>query len=293
MNKKDFLERWFNALEAYDTPREFVSSTYSKKGDIFFGGINYPVIYTIAPNNEQRRELMNKQIPYTPKKSVADYGLRLDIKECFLCHNIVQAIDAQEFPSEIKNNLILKSGENFVMPNRYPSQAGHSLLIPKNHDDFSNRVIPKIDNNRRKIYIPEYGKTRGEIITESSLAEILECFDKYNFKALKNHVLDSMSIPGHDHWHIFLDDSPSLSLLKKLTKDAKKTSFGQSIYLLRNTPFDTLLIKEENPENIIHPAVKILEKMEKSDEIFTLAYYKGHLLISPRNSKNLTILSIK
>jgi hypothetical protein len=280
MANSDFLEKWTNALEAYGTPREFVSSTQHKEDTASVDGLDYRVVRTISQNNEQRRELMKKQKPYESRRESREYGLRLDLKGCFLCQNIAQGIDASDFPG-IGNNVILETERSFLMPNRYPNQAGHSLIVLKNHDNSTRRVTPtNIDG--KKVYTPEAGKTRGAVIREAELAEILECLDRNKFNALRNHVLDAMSIPGHDHWHTFLGDSRTFSEARTLIDSARQTELGTNVYLAGCTPFSTLLIRGKDGGSVTPLAARLLRKMEEANEIFTLAYSPGSLFISPR-----------
>lgn len=284
MDKNEFIDKWKTALSSYGTPEDFTSSTYSEKRFFEVRGREYPLICVISKNNEQRRELMKLQQPYIPQKNKEDYNLRLDLEGCFLCQNVVQVIDSKNFPEKIKSNVIIDLGKNLITPNRYPSQIGHSLIIPINHDDTSKRIQPYLDETGKKVYLPEKGKTRGAIITPDLLEEYFEIFDKYSFGAFRNHVLDSMSIPGHDHWHLNPEDSPNFSLLEQFVVNAEKTNFGKNIFFAGNTPFDTLLIKGNNKE-IAPIAANILLNMEKANEIFTLIYYNNNFFISPRNSE--------
>ena len=281
MKEEKFLDKWDVALKAYGTPRDFASSTNYERRIFTLDGKDYPLICAIS-RSEQKRELMKQQKHYTPKRKIEEYGLRLNLEDCFLCENIVQAVDSAYPISNIRNNLIFQSKRNFVMPNRYPIDTGHSLIVPRDHDNMIKRIIPKTDEYGEKLYLPEKGKTRGAVITDDVLAEIFEISDENGFKSIRNHVLDGMSIPGHDHWHTFIANSPPFLLLESLLQNTEKTSFGNTIYKIKNTPFDTLLIRGGYGEKIVATSTKIIKKMEESGIVFTLLYNGGRLLITPR-----------
>src|SRR3989344_535937 len=216
---KDFLLKWAETLESYGTPTSFVDLTRYEFHSIEFDK-KYPFVYTISENHAQRRALMAEQKDYMNK--LKTYGFNLDLKNCFICQNIAQGIDSQLFP-EVKNNVMYWPGNHAIAPNRYPNQLGHSLSDLINHDDITDRVIPKPDpdnpGNKTAIYNPEPRKTRGAIITSQYLDALMASCDSLNLIALRNHVLDGMSIPGHDHFHLMPEDLPSVSLIGEILRE--------------------------------------------------------------------------
>ncbi len=276
----DFLLRWARAIEAYGTPRDFVYSTYYEQTNVNLDGKLYPMQYFISENNAQRGALMNKQKAEAEARKTRGEKPRWPNDgniACFLCDNIGQAISRSD-------NIVYDLGIHLILPNKYPSQFGHSLFVPKEHDDETKRVTPQqIPEERATLYAPEEGKTRGNILTRDYLDAVIESCDKYHLFGVRNHVLDGMSIPGHDHFHIFPQDLPISSLVSYVTKAKRKTEFGPTIYLLENTPFDTLLIQRENRRDVTSVAISLLEKMERDNQVFTLTYNRGQLFVSPRN----------
>lgn len=282
----DFLLKWASSLEAYGTPRDFVYSTTYKKTEIEFAGKRFPAVLITAKNNAKRRELMAQQKPYKPLHEAKEYGVRLSLDDCFLCENIVQGTDAQQ-DSQIPSNVVYFVGMDNIVPNRYPSQFGHSLSVPVEHDDISTRVVPVPDpTNKTTIYMPEEGKTRGNLMTEEYLKAIITASDSLNLIAFRNHVLDGMSIPGHDHFHLFPEDLPPFSILADIIGEKERTDFGENIYKPQNTPLDTLLICQEERKNLVETATPILQRLELCNQVFTLNYHKGRLFISPRHQES-------
>ncbi|MEK6970046.1 MAG: hypothetical protein AABW48_06490 [Nanoarchaeota archaeon] len=282
---EDFLLKWASALEAYGTPRDFVYSTTYKRTEIELSGKRFPAVLITAKNNAKRRELMAQQKPYKLLHEAKEYGLRLSLDDCFLCENIVQEIDAQQDP-QIPNNVMYFAGMHNISPNRYPSRFGHSLSVPVEHDDVSARVNPVPDPaNKTAIYIPEERKTRGKLMTEEYLRATIAASDSLNLIAFRNHVLDGMSIPGHDHFHLFPEDLPPFSILADIIGEKERMDFGENIYKPQNTPLDTLLICQEERKDLVETAIPILQQLELNNQVFTLNYHKGRLFISPRHQE--------
>ena len=278
-----FLLKWAKALESYGTPRTFVDSTTYRKVQIDFQSKPYYFVYTVSKNYAQRSALMAQQQPYLSQKREEDYKLRLDLANCFLCQNVVQGLDAKAYPEKVENNIMYDLGTHVIIPNRYPGQLGHSLSLPKDHDELFTRVTPQPEpENKTTIYHPEKGKTRGAILSSDYLAAVIKACDKFHLAAIRNHVLDGMSIPGHDHFHLMPEDLPSVSLGDIVAGEKVSTEYGPTIFRPGNSPFDTLMVLGD-AESIALTATPILSTMELNDQVFTLAYHQGKLFISPRN----------
>jgi len=274
MNTAEFIQKWQKALAAYGTPADFTDSTTYRFSIVECYGEIHPFVISKAINYERRRQLMSQQKPYIPKQD--DYPSEIwDILPCFLCENVAQAFDAirgVEKDVEETDNLIEEIGDYFILPNRYPSQVGHSLLVPKNHDDATNRT--------NGLHIEE-GKIRGNIVTSENLDLVIESCERNRMGAVRNHVLDGMSIPNHDHYHLMFDWMPGLALVEYVIERPEETEYDENIFFAENTPFDTLVIKGDIPK-ITAP---ILKRMELSNEVYTLVYFRGNLLISPRHKE--------
>lgn len=242
--------------------------------------------FVIAPGNERRRELIAKQKKYEPKDSnLHSYDVKLDkdISTCFLCENVIQGIDAQNYPGEVENNVIADLGIHYLLPNRYPAEYGHSLSVHKDHDDMTARVIPDKETG---VFKPKSGKTRGNIVTANYLEAVIEACDKFYLTGLRNHSLEGMSLYKHEHFHIFPEDLPRFSQMNIVTGKKQETGFGSNVYIAEDTPFDTLLITKEKSKPISDFAVPLLRNMEKDNQIFTLMYNNGVLFVSPRKVEN-------
>ncbi|MFH1711534.1 MAG: hypothetical protein ABH840_04440 [Nanoarchaeota archaeon] len=298
----DFLSKWARAVSAYGTPIDFVAGAKAKSDEVKFGEETYNVRILSSPNNALRRELTAKQKKYIPKQSAEKYGVKLDLENCFLCQNVVQALDATLNPQECPDNVIQNRGDYLIMPNRYPALMGHSLFVPANHDDSSGRVMPQtITENEKKrvVYPAEEGKTAGEIMTIDYLDALVEACDANNLVGLNNHVRDAMSIPGHKHFHLFPEDFDLFDCMPRLRfngvddlraflfsdKNFRDTDYGERIKRVIDTPFNTLAVfLDIKRDKGIETASNILSKMERANAVFTLAYNRSTLLISPRKN---------
>ena len=281
----DLLSKWARAISSYGTPTDFVAGTRTLKDIWEFDGKPLEVRIISSPNHALRRELMAKQKQYVPQKQPNEYDSTLNIKECFLCQNVAQVIDSSENPL-VLNNLIVDEGNYLILPNRYPVFIGHSLFVPKNHDDTSNRILPQIvtseDGKKRQVYMPEQGKTAGDLMSSDYLASLIESCDRYFLVGLNNHVRDAMSIPGHKHFHLYPED---LEMFSRTPADFSQAEFDKEIRNVGDTPFSTLaFLISTSDYDVIDKAAGILQGMERANEVFTLAYTKKILFVSPRKN---------
>ncbi|MDO8528997.1 MAG: hypothetical protein Q7S06_03870 [Nanoarchaeota archaeon] len=277
----DFLSRWARAVSSYETPADFVygARVLSQKWE--FDGKPLEVRVIVSPNNALRRELMAKQKTYVFQKQQSEYIFRLDEK-CFLCQNVVQAIDSIG-NSLVPNNIISIEGSCMILPNRYPAFIGHSLFVPTNHDDTSHRITPMTvtfgDDKKRQVYMPEQGKTAGDLMNSDYLANLIDVCNKYSLVALNNHVRDGMSIPGHKHFHLYPED---LELFSRAPTRFSPTEFGAGMNV-DDTLFSTLAFSMHSYDQIDR-AAETLQRMEQANEVFTLAYVNKVLFVSPRKN---------
>jgi len=298
----DFISKWARAVSAYGTPADFVVGAKARQEQVVIGDGKYTVRILSSPNNALRRELMAKQKKYVPKQAVEVYDARFDLENCFLCENIAQAMDASTHPDEVPNNAILSTGKYLVMPNRYPAFIGHSLFVPVNHDAAGGRVVPQTieeGGKKRAVYPIQDGRTAGEPMTVDYLAALVETCDSHSLVGLNNHVRDAMSIPGHKHFHLFPEDFKLFDPMPRLRysgvddlaafvwpdKNFRGTDYGENIKRIVDTPFNTLaVLLNIKRDAAIETASGILSRMERANEVFTLAYNRSTLLISPRKN---------
>lgn len=300
----DFLANWARAVSAYGTPADFVAGARAVGTIEKFDEKDWALKLLSSANNSMRRELMAKQKPYITQQSPEKYGdgINLDLEHCFLCQNVAQGLDAAINPQQVQNNVIQDRGEYLIMPNRYPAFIGHSLFVPKNHDEISSRIAPQTiteKEKKRMIYPVQEGKTAGDLTTPDYLDALVEACNVNNLVGLNNHVRDGMSIPGHKHFHLYPEDLDLFHYMPRLEYtgiDAIEslfrpdmvfadTPYGEDINRIKNTPFNTLaVLLDIKRDDSIETASRILSNMEKANEVFTLAYNRCVLLISPRKN---------
>ncbi|MBN2459194.1 hypothetical protein JXB28_02825 [Candidatus Woesearchaeota archaeon] len=281
----DFLLRWGKALETYSTPVSILEGTgYDNEFKVNFSGKDWGFVRLIPGSGwNMRRALMAKQPPFFPAKNIEEYDAKLVLNDevqgkCFMCENIAQGIDAKDNPSI--DNVVFELGKYFITPGRYPRDPGHCLWVPVDHDDNSKRVVPQEGN---KLYIPEEGKTRGALITPQELEAIVKFCQENHFIAARNHVLDGMSVPAHDHWHLHIIDLYSYDLAPHVLDQANSWTLTKGVYIPKNTPFDGLVITQD-ASGFSGMACNVINNLEKDNQVFTLLIYKDRIHISPRKN---------
>lgn len=283
LNKwEGFLLKWCDTIQNYGTSLDFVKDTTYQTMYFKLENKSFPIIIMESPNCEKRKILMKKQKQYKPLENLRKYGLNLDFKNCFLCQNIVRSIDSEKNPN-ISDNKIYSLDGYKILPNKYPSQPGHSLFVPVNHDNMKSRVSPKVKKDTL-LWCSKEGKTRGHILGVKEFSTLINICDKYNLLATSNHILDAMSIPGHWHYHLFPEDLPSFDLMDFVLNKKEKTEFEEGIYNSGNSPFDTLIIEKNKIKEFSKMVCSILKKLEKDNQVYTTIYCKGHFFISPRKN---------
>ncbi len=276
-----YLSSWTEALRGYSIPSSFVNEVKNQLTEMTIGNMEGTMILQSAPNAEMRHALMKKQNKYIPLKHHDQYGLRIDTN-CFLCENVLQGIDASTNQEEVPNNVMEDLGYAFVLPNRYPHQIGHALLVQKNHDNLRLRC-KRVEKDDELFYFPEKGKTRGGIVTSECLEKLIDYSDKNNLINTRNHTLDAMSIPEHEHFHIYPRVLKSYSLIKEVSKE--RIQIGKNTFRLVNTFFDTLCVDRNYDEsNFIDTCQSVLESLERDNQVFTTFYSEGIFLITPRRN---------
>ncbi len=288
LNKwNDFIASWAEAVkEGYSTPVTFVKGARIKGIRAEFADRTYDFVRATSPGYDMRKELMDKQKQDAERRKQEGLGPRWknDGSSCFLCDNIGQAIAAKT-NKDIPNNAMHETNGYFILPNKYPSFIGHSLFVPKEHDNEEQRVIPENGS-----YHLEQGKTRGALVTPEFLEEIVRACQDSNLVGIRNHVLDGMSIPGHDHFHLYPQDLESFSLTDTILDGMQQTDYGKGIYTSQNTPFDMLVFSRQLiKDDFYEKTSDLLGKIETASQVFTLLYTDDNLIVSPRkNSERIT-----
>ena len=263
---ESFLLKWTQALEPYNTPLNFVDEVVFKEVPLEFNGQEYPFMTKEGGQHYLRRDLMKKSIVPVPNEfNAQEYGLRLNPEDCYLCKDVVRILNEKK--NSIKGSTIDEIAGYIILPNKYPESIGNSIIVPVNHDDMSTRVSP----------------SRGAIITPFFLDAVIVACEKHKLAAHRYHVMDDMSIPEHDHFHLFVEDNPMFSLVNSLLED-KTNTLTKGVFSLKNTPFDTLAITADASPDFSKYASHVLENMERDNQVFLLYYHDDTLLISPRKN---------
>lgn len=315
----DFLSKWARAVSAYGTPIDFVAGAGAKTAEYQFDS-PLEVRILCSPNNALRRELMEKQKAEAAARKASGAEERWPNDgnaSCFLCDNVGQA-QVASFDKSIPDNVVYERGKYLILPNRYPALIGHSLFVPKSHDSPDGRIVPTTieeAGKKRQVYIPKAGKTAGDLTSPDYLDASVQACDEHNLVGLNNHVRDGMSIPGHKHFHLYPEDfdlfacSPIRHFIGRgdrastppalIAESFVDTDYGEQVKKVRHTPFDTLAVIlyksvldpdissypiKEGRDKGIETVANILQKMELANEVFTLAYNQGILLVSPRKN---------
>ncbi|GEM_PF-5917569 len=270
--QSQFLEKWNKALDSYGIENgDFRNLKEPEINEVEFNGKEYRFVMTnINEYWKLRGKISNK---VNNEINIDNNGV--DPQNCYLCRDI-------NFANSENNGNVIEELENYlILPNKYPTAISNSLFVPKKHDDMINRV--------KKGEAPYNGKTRGNLLTVDFIKNLAFVADKYNLVCVRNHQLDCMSVPYHDHFHMFMQNLTRCSLLEEMLK--KKVSSGfPNITYLENTPFENLNM-ERNDESFYKTCCDIVNNLEKENHTYTLLYYNGNLLISPR--KNTTEKDIR
>ena len=283
---------WIRALSSYDYRDESALTHLDlldirvERSTFSFDGKEYSAaVFTPSELSRRRRELMAAQMPYQSLYPIDFYPGDLAPQSCMLCENILQAFDAEIDANPARQNLILGYRDCAVLPNRYPAELMHSLIVPANHDDYADRVLPQDDSidPGAKILAVQPNKTRGAVVSHDFLETVISICDALRWGAIRNHVLDGMSIPAHDHFQTFPLGGFNFETAAEIVPDLPDDSTLQ-VVVPDTTPFDTLFVVSRDRRMLIEYASQLLEKLERNNEVFTILYLDGRLGISPRNA---------
>lgn len=250
-----YIIRWNHCYKAI-TSEDFPSNSVKIiTGSFASDNRNYSFKDFVSTNTrfDQRRQLMSQMPKYVPQNN----NPYRHPKECLLCDCVNKAIDEDV-------HCLYELSQQYIIPNIFPRLQGSAVFLPKDHD---------IDR-----------KTCGRIIPPEEFDSLFEFCDTYDLVAGRNHVRDGMSIPRHDHFHLFPYEKTLLSDFSTQT-DRIKTSH-QNFLTVDDSPFSTLLIHSSKRSTLALQAAEIVHRLESEAYIFTLVYYQGVLLVSPRTMKS-------
>ncbi len=280
-----FLLSWSRALRACGTGLDILEDITYRKEEIEVAGVHYPLSIRSGGGYETRRVRMLEDEPYHPAFRTDRYPFFLKPESCMLCQNITRIIDHDNEQHSHENISMIDLGEYYLLPNRYPGQPGSCLLLPKDHDDFSARM-PIIYQGKTRSIPRHPGKTRGRILSSSDLLTLFMLCDTLELTGTRGHPLDAMSIPEHDHFHLFPEPLLDAAVVDPILRD-QETFFssvdGATFSRSPRTPWDSLIIKAPCAERLAKVATALLTVLEEADEVVTLSYHKKHLVLSPRH----------
>jgi len=275
-----FLSHWHQALHNSGTPLDFADQHSYEKATVWIDQNPYLTVSMIGIDHEYRRKVIGNQIPYQSKFALDSYN-RNFTASCPLDAGLLRALDAEDQHSGVKSNALSFIGDDFVwLVNKFPYNIGDAMILPINHDDLSSRA--DFSTEGRVWTKARSDQTRGAIISQEYLAAVVFICDNFHQTGHRNHALDGMSIPLHDHFKTQPEDSPGFAVSDFLIRQDLTEYPGVQLYFPEGTPFATLGITGSDKLRLVQIGTDILEKMERADEIFTLIYHKGHLLITPR-----------
>lgn len=280
------LVAWSRALATYGIPASFYINATNFENTFNLGSAEYPCVTIDNKNHELRRKLITAQTPYQNKLEQSEYPSKLSLGAdgCKLCENVAQAYDSlrqKSYPdsTQQQSNILIDSPTAFVLPNKYPAFPLHSLWIPKFHDDFTLRAKSHEESGMPMRLPPEIGKTRGQLINPKHLFEISQICDSLQMIAVRNHPLDGMSLPAHDHFHL----EPEFAFPQQYFENLLSLN-SSSITLeeLKTSPFATLVVRGKDRFETAKIAAAIMNRLELSNQVWTTVYVRGAQLITPR-----------
>lgn len=277
-----FLTVWEQALSNSSMPVDFANRHTYKDGVIWVESTPYMSTFMEGIDHDFRRSIISNTPQHKAKKNISDYGRRFS-PDCLLDKNIMQTLDAELYSSVLSNALAIVNDKYAWIVNKFPYNIGGAIILPIDHDDLTNRA--SYDKDTEKWTKKNPSQTRGAIISKDYLNAIVHICDEHSQTAHRNHALDGMSIPMHDHFKTAPDSNPGFKVIDNIINYKLSNSDSVSFYMGKNTPFDTLCITGGERNDFINEVQRVLELLETNDEVYTVIYHKGHFLITPRKKE--------
>lgn len=277
----DFLVAWSRALSLTGTPMSFLDELQMTELNFKAAGAEYTGTLARFPTRFVDMKTLIERYPLLSeisKEKIQELGFNPDA--CGLCQRGLEA-----FEGELKHGTIplsiLAASENFLLvPNRFPWEPGGSLLFARQHDDMNVRVHPQ----NGTVYPIEPGRTRGALVSTGMLESAIYFSDLYDLVVIRNHVLDGMSVPFHEHYQAFPSDLPKGSLMRLISQEVPKPVDCVDISSSLHTPFDSCILASSNLRLLVDAAVELCQRLELDNQVFTLAYYNGAIKLSVRHA---------
>lgn len=212
---------------------------------------HFPALLTPEFSRTRRDKLVQKALK---SEKIARLRSGLD-RHCPLCRNIARAESDRYLALEVAQN-------SLILPNRYPSQAGASLLLSVNHQ------------------APCSGSATEHLALLKAAAEACR---RFGVIAVKNHPRDGMSLPKHDHIHLW----PRELATSKHVLDLIASAGEQDVSALAASPFDSRVVRGANSLEL---TAQIFAAFDRAGIIYTYAQDGQTVMISPRVSSGSDVL---
>lgn len=281
---RDFLDAWHLALKNSGTPLDFADRHSYGSHTVDFNGVRIAAGNTANIDQDLRKKIIQGQKVH--KRCHADltaYEYYLSPEgphTCNLCQNIIQGLDALTHP-EVRTGFITTFDKKYVwMINKFPYNVGDTLISPIAHDDLSIRAESTKDAQGVTHLPVQLGKTRESLLTSEYVEIVIGICDQYGQAAQRNHAMDGKTQP-HDHFKLCPEVHRAFNASMVIDKNQGLDDAVQ-LYAPPNTPFDTLAIASKNRVNLARKLTEIVNSLEQAGEVYTLCYYRGHWLITPR-----------
>ena len=262
-NLEQVLTKWESTLEAYGTPGNFAEKSTLT---VLLNPRNHEELslhITCAEGYARRGELMEKQKEETAKRVGQPARWPNDGSlDCFLCDNVGQA--------QVQgDNLLLpwdRYSEGVLLPNKYPAVRGHMLLVKKEHDLTPDKI--------------------NTIVTEAYLETMVDFAATYGLSSIRNHAKAGMSIPHHEHYHLYprLQDTASGEMVLPwgfITSALADTAYGKDVKSLAQSRFDTLAF---TGVSAVQTVLKVTKNLEEDQQVFKIAHREDAFFILPHFS---------
>ena len=275
-NLEQLLNMWQSALEAYGTPSDFTacSRVQSIPNPDNPDEAAWTIIYSEGFHRrkelmkEEQKKLQEEKQLQGEKKPFLTSGKSdensSDQDPCLLCPNVVRAQSQGA-------NLLLPwetFQESILAPNRYPAITAHCLLIQKQHDPTGRKI--------------------SGAVTSAYLENLMQVAKDYGVAAFRNHRLAGMSIPNHEHAHLYPrewnGEDESIPAAGIFRSSLEPTPFGNSIYKASSSRFDTIVLRGHYAAEGI---LSVMGKMEDDSQIFTFAHDDEKFFLTPHRKDGL------
>jgi hypothetical protein len=260
---------FLRGLAAFGTPSTFLDGVEFKTHQFRDQGRMWPSHHRQGGGYDLRKTFTAQQKDYVPRITPEDRQLRTDLG-CPLCQNVLQSLDARDFPQEVLNNAMLYLAHGLIQPNRYPAVPGHALYLPYNHDDMSTRVVARkfVEHGEKITEIEcEPGKTRGALVNPAALEELFRVCLAFGLVALRGHPLNGSFLDQHDHWHLQpLECFPP----KQFEKIAHlPPSSTEQVVRAAGSPYEILVLRQPSVAQFATALANLVNVLELDNQVFS------------------------